>query len=135
MTLNRPCAGCGEPGPETYCRDCRPPEAPKARSSTERGYDTQHQKLSRRARKLQPWCTGCGATEDLQLDHSPETWQRRAEGKPLRLTDYRGVYCGDCNRKNGAAKPAATRGDTPLGVGSDPGPAGGKSVTHGNHCQ
>lgn len=90
MTL-KPCIQCGEPSPGTRCSPCR-------------GYDSQHDKLSKRARRLQPWCSGCGATEDLQLDHGPQTWKRRAEGKPLRLQDYRGVYCGDCNRANGPAR-------------------------------
>lgn len=91
MTL-RPCLDCGEPSPDARCSPCR-------------GYDAQHDKLSKRARRLQPWCSSCGATEDLQLDHGPQTWERRAEGKPLRLQDYRGVYCGDCNRANGPARP------------------------------
>ena len=37
-----------------------------------RGYDRRWRVLSERARKLQPWCSDCGATEDLQADHSPE---------------------------------------------------------------
>lgn len=97
MTL-RPCLECGEPSPGARCASCR-------------GYDSQHDKLSKRARRLQPWCSSCGATENLQLDHGPQTWKRRAEGKPLRLQDYRGVYCGDCNRANGQARP--TPGGTP----------------------
>lgn len=100
MTL-KPCLDCGELTPDSRCpeHDTRPPRASRAA-----GYDTAHDKMSRRARAIQPWCTTCGTEDDLQLDHSPETWKRKAEGKPLRLSDYRGVYCGDCNRKNGAAR-------------------------------
>lgn len=91
MTL-KPCIQCGEPSPGTRCSPCR-------------GYDAEHERLSKRARRLQPWCGSCGATENLELDHGPQTWERRAKGKPLRLQDYRGVYCADCNRANGAARP------------------------------
>lgn len=32
-------------------------------------------------------CRGCGATDDLQWDHTPSAWQRMAEGKAIRLAD------------------------------------------------
>ncbi|MCI4675291.1 hypothetical protein [Candidatus Mycolicibacterium alkanivorans] len=86
-----PCLTCGEPGRGSRCDSCR-------------GYDRQHRKLSRKARRLQPFCQSCGSTENLQLDHGEETWRRRADGLPLRLQDYRGVYCSACNRANGPAR-------------------------------
>ncbi|GAC59496.1 hypothetical protein GSI01S_02_01390 [Gordonia sihwensis NBRC 108236] len=99
----RPCHRCGEPIPTgTYCPDCHPGDTkPTAHS---RGYDAAWTRLSRRARKLQPFCSDCGATNDLQTDHSPEAWARKARGKPIRLTDI-DVVCGPCNRARGQARP------------------------------
>ena len=90
MTL-RPCLDCGRPTASTHC-----PE--------HRGYDSAWERLSQRARKLQPWCSDCGATEGLTCDHSPEAWARRAAGKPIRLRDV-DVVCGPCNTARGQARP------------------------------
>lgn len=109
----KPCLTCGEPSDQTRCTEHRATPETSARA---RGYDAAHNRLSKRARRLQPFCLTCGSTEDLQLDHSPETWARKAAGKPLRLSDYRGVFCGPCNRENGSAR-----------VGRVPGPAQGKT--------
>jgi len=115
----KPCLDCGQPctGPrcDDHTVDTKSPAA-------QRGYDWQWTKLSKRARRLQPWCTECGSTEDLQTDHSPEAWVRKAAGKPLRVRDVR-VLCGPCNRAAGAARgPSATRGDAPTAVAPHPSP-------------
>lgn len=111
MTL-KPCLDCGEPTDRARCPEHTHDDAPKA-AATARGYDWTWTKLSRRARKLQPFCTDSGSTEDLQADHSPEAWERKAAGKPLRLTDV-AVVCGPCNRARGAARgTTATRADAP----------------------
>lgn len=114
MTL-RPCLDCGEPGTGPRCPEHTVHSAkPTAHS---RGYDAAWARLSKRARRLQPFCTECGATEDLQTDHTPEAWARKAAGKPIRLSDVQ-VLCGPCNRAAGAARgTSATRGDTPRGPG------------------
>lgn len=90
MTL-RPCLDCGEPSGSTRC-------------TVHRGYDSDWERLSKKARKLQPFCTDCGATENLQADHSPEAWARRAAGKAIRLKDI-DVVCGPCNTERGQARP------------------------------
>ena len=87
----KPCLDCGQPTASTRC-----PE--------HRGYDRRWRVLSERARKLQPWCSDCGATEDLEADHSPEAWARIAAGKMVRLRDV-DVVCGPCNRARGQARP------------------------------
>jgi 5-methylcytosine-specific restriction endonuclease McrA len=70
VTLPRPCIGCGVPVPSgSRCGDCRPPTKAPRPSSAQRGYDNKHRKLSEQARKAQPWCLRCGATERLQADH------------------------------------------------------------------
>lgn len=96
MTL-RPCVVCGEPATGTRC-------------SEHRGYGSYAwTRLSKRARRLQPWCSDCGSTEDLQCDHSPQAWERAAQRKPLRLKDI-DVVCGACNRARGSARPDQTGG-------------------------
>lgn len=117
MTL-RPCLVCGEPaeGPRCGVHATRKPP-PAAR-----GYDAAWARLSKRARRLQPFCLDCGATEDLQADHTPEAWHRKAEGKAIRLADV-DVVCGPCNRRRGAARGSAvTRGDAPSGSPNHPPP-------------
>lgn len=107
-----PCLSCGEPTPTTRCPDCTHVQrvTPLA-SPTALGYDTPWRKLSERARKIQPWCSDCGATTDLTCDHSKEAWKRKAAGKSIRLRDV-DVLCRSCNSKRGKARPS-TRGDAP----------------------
>ena len=106
MTM-RPCIECGEISESERC------EAHKlksggthSQSAYERGYDHAWRKLSERARRLQPFCSDCGSTEDLQTDHTPQAWARQAAGKAIRLKDV-AVVCGPCNRARGAARPGA----------------------------
>ncbi len=130
MTL-RPCIECGEPSEAAHCPEHARPPSPKA-SAAARGYDAAWNRLSRQARRLQPFCSDCGTTEDLQADHTPEAWARKAAGKPVRLADV-DVVCGPCNRARGAARAqqtsgrgqqtasiAPTRGYDPSGTLGDP---------------
>jgi len=68
-----------------------------------RGYDYSWDKLSKLARKMQPFCVDCGSSEHLQADHSPKTWERKEKGLPLRPIDV-DVVCRSCNIKRGAAR-------------------------------
>lgn len=104
--MMRPCLTCGEPSPGSYCTAHEPASwmDRRARSSRERGYDSAWDRLSRRARRLQPFCSDCGATSDLQLDHTARTWERIDAGKVVRLKDTGGVVCGPCNRARGAGR-------------------------------
>lgn len=97
MTMTT-CLDCGEPSIGPHC-----PEHDIKGTATQRGYDAAWDRLSKRARRLQPFCGSCGATEDLQCDHTPEAWERKAAGKPIRLQDVQ-VLCGPCNRDAGAAR-------------------------------
>lgn len=112
MPLANPCLTCGEPttdGPR--CSTCestnRSMEIRTRRagglSAHQRGYDSRWTRLSRRARELQPFCSDCGATDNLECDHTPEAWQRRSRGLAIRLEDV-DVVCGPCNRRRGAAR-------------------------------
>ena len=99
----RPCVDCGELTEGTRCAEHTEPHHGPKPSAQARGYDAAWRKLSERARVLQPFCSDCGATEDLQTDHTPEAWARREAGKRLRLQDV-DVLCGPCNRARGAAR-------------------------------
>lgn len=122
-----PCLGCGEPttGARGRCDECRrvyrrpgdrrqaARRARRGDTARARGYDTAWDNLSRRARELQPWCTDCGSTTDLQVDHSPAAWRKRALGRSLTLSDV-AVVCGPCNRARGRARGlTGTRGGIP----------------------
>jgi len=47
-------------------------------SARELGYDAQWDRLSKRARRMQPFCIDCGSTEDYRQT----TAQRRGRTKP-----------------------------------------------------
>lgn len=116
MTL-RCCVECGTPSPGPRCPEHTLDTKPTA---AQRGYNNAWTRLSKRARRLQPFCTDCGSIEDLQCDHTPEAWQRKAAGKTIRLQDI-AVRCGPCNRAAGAARGGAvTRGDAPSEAEQDP---------------
>ena len=112
MTMTT-CIQCGELSDRAYCPEHRPAEAPKTKTTTERGYGWSWQKLSQRARRIQNFCSDCGSTEDLQLDHTPETWERWYDRKGIRLEHTGGVVCGDCNIARGQARPGEKGTDHP----------------------
>ena len=106
----KPCIepGCGEPSASSRCPEHRREHRSRQRGSARsRGYDTTWDKLSRRARALQPFCSDCHGTDDLTTDHLPSAWQRKADGKPIRLADV-DVVCGPCNTRRGSSRPSAT---------------------------
>lgn len=105
------CPSCGTPHDRTTtCPNCKPTntrdtaaEDTLRGNARARGYNTAWDRLSRRARTLQPWCTDCGTTHDLTVDHSPAAWDRQAAGQPIRLDDV-DVVCRPCNGRRGAAR-------------------------------
>lgn len=121
--IARPCLACGSPtSPGPRCNECAtrtnrirtPRKHTRPTSPESRGYDRRWRDLSLKVRRLQPFCSDCGATDDLQADHSPEAWKRVEKGLPLRVQDV-DVVCGRCNRERGAARGSgATRRSRPL---------------------
>lgn len=105
MTL-KPCVvpTCGEPSDKSRC----PAHRKDTRDKRARGYDHRWDALSRRARRLQNFCTICGSVESLQADHLPSAWERKAAGKPIRLADIQ-VLCRQCNVDLGSSRPGSTR--------------------------
>ena len=109
-----PCIDCGTPAPTTRCTEHTKPDL--RGTATQRGYDSTWAALSRRARRAQPFCTDCGARDDLTVDHSPEAWARKNAGLVIRLQDV-DVCCRSCNSKRGRARPT---GENPERVGQAP---------------
>ena len=108
MTM-RPCLDCGEPTIAARCTSCEARRQTRIDTErgtpTERGYDSRWQKLSRAARRLQPWCTDCGTSDDLTTDHL--RW-------PARTLDDVDVVCRPCNSRRGPVRTLRPRGQ-PLG--------------------
>ena len=86
---------CGEAAETSRCTD-HPYEERFKPSRQARGYDEAWNRLSLKARKLQPWCSTCGTSEDLTGDHL--RWPART------LADL-DVLCRSCNAKKGAPNP------------------------------
>lgn len=114
----RPCLDCGTPTEAgSRCAEC----APAARVDRRRGRKRERRssawdRLSKRARRAQPWCSECGSTDDLTADHVVPL----ADGGPM-LPGPAGVavLCRSCNaRKGSGGRP----GDgPPSGGGAAPG--------------
>lgn len=113
----KPCLDCGEPTDRPRCPEHTVDTKASARR---RGYTSQWDKTSRRARRAQGFCSDCGSTERLQADHLPSAWERQAAGKPLRLGIDVEVVCNVCNVKRGSARPGHTRGAAPTAPTTDP---------------
>lgn len=114
MSLIKVCSDCGALTAAARCANCKPRETKK--SATRRGYDAAWQRLSTRARRLQPWCSDCGAVDDLTVDHSKDAWEARGSGREITL-DMVTVVCRPCNSRRGQARDLGTR---PVGNGEGP---------------
>ena len=124
--IQRPCLNCQElTTNSTRCDDCRRAHdreaeavryAKHGRRQRREGHDSAAwRRLSKRARKLQPWCNLCGRRADeledyerLELDHLPSAWNKYEHNKPILLTDVQ-VLCNTCNNKLGSSRPGSER--------------------------
>lgn len=97
FTRERAAAACPECAPLHDIGDTR------TKTKQERGYDAAWDRLSKRARRLQPFCSDCGSPEDLTADHTVTAWQRREQGLRIRLRDI-DVVCRSCNSARGEAR-------------------------------
>lgn len=108
--LQSVCPDCGHvferDTDNAQCRDCRAPDTRErtvAKIQSDAGYDYRWRQLSKKARRLQPFCTDCGSPEDLTADHTEQAWQRYYAGKTVRLQDI-DVVCRSCNSARGKAR-------------------------------
>src|SRR5699024_12330873 len=115
-TLRSVCADCGR----TYereqsnsrCPECAPPKAPtvarvmhdRSKRPRKNGYTAAWDRLSARARRLQPFCSDCCREDQHTADNSPAAWQRQAEGKAIRL-EATDDECRRCNAQGARAQP------------------------------
>ena len=111
--MSKPCLGCGELTDASRCPSCH--TASETARNRGRGYrakdaeyDSTRRRLSARARRMQGYCSVCGTTQDLTTDHKPSAWQRKAQGKPIRLEDV-DVLCRVHNSRAGSSKPGSQR--------------------------
>ena len=97
----RPCLDCGTLIPSgSRCEDCRLVKV-RARervrpSRHERGYGNEWARVSKQVRQVQPWCSACGTTSDLTVDHV-------TPGDASRLR----VLCRRCHARFGARRMGA----------------------------
>jgi 5-methylcytosine-specific restriction protein A len=116
----QPCVTCGEVSDGPRCEEHRPTTTDlRGLSYRQRGYDSRWDRLSRRARAIQPFCSDCGTTERLTADHTPEAWRRKAEGLEIRLQEI-DVLCNDCNVRRGSSRPGSARADLGAHPSSSP---------------
>ena len=106
MSLIKACAECGALTGAARCANCKPRDTKK--SATKRGYGSAWQRLSTRARRLQPWCSDCGAVNDLTVDHSKDAWEAHEAGREITI-DLVDVVCRACNSRRGQARDLGTR--------------------------
>lgn len=85
MTPLRSCLRCGartrDPGPR--CRTCEL-DYQRRRNRARIQYQGSWKATSKRARRAQPWCSICGTTEDLTLDHEHGQVECRAHNSSHR---------------------------------------------------
>ena len=107
-----PCGVCGDPSEKPRCHAHARTRARDISRGTarSRGYDTHFDRISRRARALQPFCSDCGSRERLSADHSPRAWWRKLNGLAVRLEDI-SVVCSPCNSRRGESRPGSDRWD------------------------
>ena len=120
----RPCLSCGEPSNGTRCPTCQAAKTSRTDrrrgSAHQRGYSSRWQRLSSRARRLQPFCLWCGSTGNLQTDHL--RWPAR------KLADVR-VLCQTCHATAPARRGAsAEQHETSSRVGRNPDGRGSQTL-------
>lgn len=93
----RPCLECGDLSEDARCPEHQRRELPRPNRPTtaQLGYGGKWQRLSRKARRLQPWCSWCLTEDDLTTDHL--VWPARS------LEDVQ-VLCRPCNSRKGVLR-------------------------------
>lgn len=95
MAVARPCLDCGAVIPSgSRCSRC---SGRRRGTTTEPGYGSAYQRLARAAIAQQPWCSLCGAADDLTADHVVPLAVGGDPLGPLR------VLCRRCNSGRGAS--------------------------------
>jgi 5-methylcytosine-specific restriction enzyme A len=105
--IKAPCLDCGNPTlHRPRCPECRRARQRQLKKRANKAYDGQWRKLSKRARSLQPWCSRCGATNNLTADHV-HPLARGGKTRNLKLGVDVDVLCNRCNAAKGTTIAAA----------------------------
>lgn len=101
MPLLKPCikAGCGALSDKAQCPQHRPKDTRRIRHRpAHAATDWKWRKISEQTRAKQPWCSQCGTTNDLTVDHIiPVSVDPSLAYEPLNLD----VLCRSCNGRKG----------------------------------
>lgn len=89
----KPCILCGEPSPRSRCPDHQNHKSSAGRHAVHLN-NTRWKKLSRKLRRMQPFCSTCGAREDLTVDHIVPLTERPDLAYDLDNLD---ILCRSCN--------------------------------------
>lgn len=116
MTL-RCCTVCGEPSERSRCPEHQPRDDRTGRGVGHANDDPVFRAISRRLRKLSPFCQRCGARDDLTVDHiipTSEAPELAREGLNMRVlcrtcNSRRGQHCTDTERASVLAATAARK--------------------------
>lgn len=95
------CLECGEPSEGTRCDEHAIKRQPRAWTARDTG---RWRRLSRRLRKMQPFCLQCGTPDDLTVDHIVPL---DAGGDPFDVSNLQVI----CRRHN--SMKGTTWGETP----------------------
>lgn len=98
MMMPRPCVDCGVVVRATRCVMCARKKERNRPTRTQRGYDHYWRELSKQMRAAQPWCSKCGSTKDLTLDHITPLAQGGINDQSNAM-----VLCRRCNSQKGSS--------------------------------
>lgn len=96
--LMQPCLVCGELSDRNRCTQHRPKDQ-RPRDRVTRAGTQRWKRLSAHLRAQQPFCTRCGAVDDLTVDHIVPL---SAGADPYNPTNLQ-VLCRRCNSQKGGA--------------------------------
>lgn len=102
--LPKPCLSCGDLSPASYCPTCNAERLrvrERRRGTTKQlGYGSSWKRLSAKARRLQPFCSTCGTSDDLTADHIIPL--ARSDRTAKVTIEQVAVLCRSCNARKGA---------------------------------
>jgi 5-methylcytosine-specific restriction protein A len=100
----QPCLDCGAPATGPRCPVHTRRRDANRGTTTQRGYGSSWQRVAKAAIARQPWCSDCGATEDLTADHVVMRVEG-GSGDPANVE----VCCRPCNTRRSNRRRALLR--------------------------
>src|SRR5690606_15527647 len=100
--LFKPCLVCGELSKESRCSEHRITRTSREGHAAYKN-NARWKNLSKKLRKLQPWCSECGATDDLTCDHIIPVKER---SDLTYATENIQILCRSCNGSKAGQPPS-----------------------------